>query len=206
MLKDLNKIELIEVENFSKLDVGLILKKALKNKDLSEEDLDLIYKMSNGNPLLLNEYLELYKKGENLEVLSPKMNSMLQEKFAMVSDIERDILCVLSAFYGDVNINNILDLLDHKAFNVVYEINNLIRLNILEERNTRNGVSIAFTNNLYKTYIYKSMSETSKQVIHKEIAKMIDLTDIRNHNDVTTYMKLKYHYQQAKDKINTLKY
>ena len=35
---------------------------------------------------------------------------------------------------------------------------------------------------------------------------MIDVTDLRSHNDVTTYIKLKYHYEQAKDKINTLKY
>lgn len=206
MLRDLNKIDLIEVENFSKLDVGLILKKALKDRNISEEDLDLIYNMSKGNPLLLNEYIELYKKNENLETVSPKMNSLLQEKFAMISDVERDILCALSAFYGDVSINNILDLLDYKAFDVVYEINNLIRSNILEERNTGNGVYITFTNDLYKNYIYNSMSETSKQVIHAEIAKMIDVIDFRKHNDVTSYMKLKYHYEQAKDKLNALKY
>lgn len=206
MLRDLNKIELIEVENFSKLDVGLILKKSLKNSDISEKDLDLIYSLSNGNPLLLNEYIELYKENKNLETISPKMNNLLQEKFAMISDIERDILCTLSAFYGDVNINNILYLLDYKAFNVVYEINNLIRLKVLEEKNTGDGVYISFVNNLYKNYIYNSMSETLKQVTHAEIAKMIDMSNIKNHNDVTTYMKLKHHYQQAKDKVNTLKY
>lgn len=112
----------------------------------------------------------------------------------------------MSAFYGDVNINNILNLLDYKVFDVVNGINNLTRLNILEERNTKNGVFISFTNSLYKNYIYNSLSEISKQVIHAEIAKMIDVTDLRSHNDVTTYIKLKYHYEQAKDKTNTLKY
>lgn len=206
MLKELNKIELIELEKFSKMDVGIILQKVLKDKDLREEDLDKIYNMSKGNPLLLNEYIELYKKDENFETVSPKMNSLLQTKFAMIGEVERDILCVLSAFIGQVNINNILNLLDYKAFDVVYEINNLTRLNILEEKTTENGVYISFTNNLYKNYIYNGLSETSKQVIHREIAKMIDGTDLRNHNDVTTYIKLKHHYEQAKDKINTLKY
>lgn len=206
ILKELNKIELIELEKFSKMDVGIILQKALKGRKLKEEDLDNIYNMSKGNALLLNEYIELYKNNENLETVSPKMNSLLQTKFAVLKDIEKEILSVVSAFYGDVNINNILNLLDYKAFDVVSAINNLTRLNIVEEKNTKNGVYISFTNNLFKKYIYNSLSEISKQVIHAEIAKMIDVTDLRSHNDVTTYIKLKYHYEQAKDKINTLKY
>lgn len=206
ILKELNKIELIELEKFSKMDVGIILQKALKGRKLKEEDLDNIYNMSKGNALLLNEYIELYKNNENLETVSPKMNSLLQTKFAVLKDIEKEILSVVSAFYGDVNINNILNLLDYKAFDVVSGINNLTRLNIVEEKNTKNGVYISFTNNLFKKYIYNSLSEISKQVIHAEIAKMIDVTDLRSHNDVTTYIKLKYHYEQAKDKINTLKY
>lgn len=206
ILKELNKIELIELEKFSKMDVGIILQKALKGRKLKEEDLDNIYNMSKGNALLLNEYIELYKNNENLETVSPKMNSLLQTKFAVLKDIEKEILSVVSAFYRDVNINNILNLLDYKAFDVVSGINNLTRLNIVEEKNTKNGVYISFTNNLFKKYIYNSLSEISKQVIHAEIAKMIDVTDLRSHNDVTTYIKLKYHYEQAKDKINTLKY
>lgn len=206
ILKELNKIELIELEKFSKMDVGIILQKALKGRKLKEEDLDNIYNMSKGNALLLNEYIELYKNNENLETVSPKMNSLLQTKFVVLKDIEKEILSVVSAFYRDVNINNILNLLDYKAFDVVSGINNLTRLNIVEEKNTKNGVYISFTNNLFKKYIYNSLSEISKQVIHAEIAKMIDVTDLRSHNDVTTYIKLKYHYEQAKDKINTLKY
>lgn len=206
MLKELNKIELIELEKFSKMDVGIILQKSFKGRELKDEDVDNIYNMSKGNALLLNEYIELYRKNENLETVSPKMNSLLQTKFAMLGDIEKEILSVVSAFYGDVNINNILNLLDYKAFDVVNGINNLTRLNILEERNTKNGVFIYFTNSLYKNYIYNGLSEISKQVIHAEIAKMIDVTDLRSHNDVTTYIKLKYHYEQAKDKTNTLKY
>lgn len=205
-LNDLNKIELIKLENFTKVDVGIIIKKAIGDKGISERDIDNIYNMSRGNALLLNEYIELYKKNKNYNFISPKMNLLLREKFSNVNDIEKDILTIVSAFYGSVNINSILNIIDYNAFEIVNGINNLIRISILEEKKEKDGVNINYINNLYKNYVYNNLSDSSRQILHKQIAKSIDAKDLKNHNDVTTYIKLKYHYEQAMDRLNSLKY
>ena len=133
------------------------------------------------------------------------MHNVLQEKFLNLTEEEMNILKIISVFYGDVNLDTLLKLINLKAFEALKFLNLLIEKNIIEEKTKDNKVIITFTYSAYKDYIFNEMNDSSKQIINMEIAKTLE-EELSNLNNIATYNKLKYHYQKANVNIKTLKY
>ncbi|EFI42688.1 AAA family ATPase [Peptoniphilus sp. oral taxon 386] len=204
-LKDINKLLLIELKRFNRRDVSIIVRKSFENKEISEEDIDDIYEKSKGNSFFLREYIELYKKNEKENLIIPKMQNILQEKFSGLNEKEINILEILSVFYGDATIDNLMKLLDLKAFDVVKSLNFLVKMNVIEEKKKNNEIVIGFVYSAYKEFIYNGLSDVSKKIIHGEIAKILE-EELLNNIDITLYIKLKHHYSKANEDVKALKY
>ena len=204
-LKDLNKILLIDLKPFSKRDIALIIKKNFSQKNISNEEIDEIFEKSKGNPFFLKEYIELFKKNKKNNEITSKLHNVLQEKFLNLTEKEMNILKIISVFYGDVNLDTLLKLINLKAFEALKFLNLLIEKNIIEEKTKDSKVIITFTYSAYKDYIFNEMNDSSKQIINMEIAKTLE-EELSNLNNIATYNKLKYHYQKANVNTKTLKY
>lgn len=204
-LEDLERLSVIELKPFDKREVDIIVKSIL-GKKVTDKDIEEIYIKSKGNAFFLKEYIELFKNGEKDRILSSKMYNILQDKFSNLSEKELDILKVISVFYGDVVLDVLLKVLDFKAFEVLKSLNILVRLNILDERKEDNGIIIKFSYSAYRDFIYNELSSSSKQILHKEIAKVLENELSNNTKDITIYNRLKYHYQEANEEIEALKY
>ena len=204
-LKDLNKILLIDLKPFSKRDSALSIKKNFSQKNITDEEIDEIFEKSKGNAFFLKEYIELFKKNKKNNEITSKLYNVLQEKFLNLTENETNILKIISVFYGEVNLDTLLKLINLKAFEALKFLNLLIEKNILEEKKKDNEVVITFTYSAYKDYIFNEMNDSSKQIINMEIAKTLE-EELSNLNNIATYNKLKYHYQKANEDIKTLKY
>ena len=62
------------------------------------------------------------------------MHNVLQEKFLNLTEEEMNILKIISVFYGDVNLDILLKLINLKAFEALKFLNLLIEKNIIEEK------------------------------------------------------------------------
>ncbi len=204
-LKDLEKLTLVDLKPFDRTEVDMILKKTL-GKKITEEEIENIFEKSKGNSFFLREYIELFKKGEKNKVTSSKMNSILKDKISNLSNQEIDILRVISVFYGDVTLNILLKILDVKAFEMLKSLDNLKRLNILSEKKEVDEVIIEFVYSAYKNMIYDELSSMSKQIINKEIIRVLESEVFSSKKDITIYNRLKYHYNQANQEVGALKY
>jgi len=204
-LKDLNKILAIDLNPFSKREIELIVKKNFFQKKIGNEEIDEIFEKSKGNPFFLREYIELFKKNKKDNEITSKLYNVLQDKFLNLTEDEMNILKIISVFYGDVNLNTLLKLINLKPFEALKILNLLIEKSIIEEKKKDNEVIITFTYSAYKDYIFNKMNDSSKQIINMEIAKTLE-EDLSSLNNITIYNKLKYHYQKANENIKTLKY
>lgn len=204
-LNDLEKLSIIELKTFDKREVEIIVQKII-GTTVKDEEIEEIYIKSKGNPFFLREYVELFKNGEKDRVISSKMHNILQDKFSNLSEKELDILRVIASFYGDVTLDILLKILDIKAFEVLKILNNLVKLNILEEKKEDNGVIIRFSYSAYKDYIYNELNSSSKQIINREIAGVLEAELFNDTKDISIYNRLKYHYEEANEEIGALKY
>lgn len=204
-LKDINKIEYIELSKFSRKEVGLICKKLI-NKKIDEAEIDDIYFKSKGNAFFLNEYIQLYNNKQKGVLENSKIQAILFEKFSMLKDTERKVLEIASVLYENVNVDLILKVLNLNAFEVIDCINSLIKLNILEQREGNGTTQISFAYSAYKDYVYNSINDYSKEIMHNEIGQMLEKDLVTGNNTITTYVRLKYHFERAKNQAKKVKY
>lgn len=204
-LMDLDKILKINLKLFDKRDVTAIIKFSIGD-GVSEEEINYIFEKSRGNAFFLSEYLELYKNKKAEDFLIVKTSNVLQEKFSRLSDIEINILDILSVFHGNISIEFLTELLNINAFDVLKSINNLIKKKIIEEIKTNGKIYLAYTYNAYQQYIYSELSDTSKQILNLEIAKSLEKELLIDSGDITSYVKLQHHYSEANEPVKALKY
>lgn len=205
-LTDLDKVLFLELKRFTKTDVNIIVRRIIENKDITEEDIDNIYDKSLGNAFFLKEYIELFKRDEDNIIITTKMHDIIQEKFTNLNDDEITILRIISVFYGSVTIDMLLKLIDMAAFNVVKILNSFVRKNILIEKEVDGQFYIGFAHSAYKDFIYSELNEAVIRIINKEIADTLESELIKDNKDITSYIQLKYHYEQANDQVKALKY
>lgn len=204
-LEDLNKVLSIILKRFTKQDVCEIIYSVL-GEDIDKKDIDDIYNKSKGNAFFLNEYINIYSKNESEENLISKVDNVLKESFSLLSEEDLKILRILSVCYEPLELDVFISSFNIEAFQVLRCVENLTKLNIVEEYKEGEKVKIRFTYSAYKEYIYNTLKEGSKKIIHLEVAnnleKMISDTNV----DIATYNKLEKHFKKAGNMEKALKY
>lgn len=205
-LKAAEKMLLLDIERFSKQDVFIIVKKALGEDFVNAKEIADIYEKSGGNALFLNEYINLYKNNNKEQLLTRKLSDLLAEKFSFLNAEEWQLVKILSIFYKDISLDILLKLLeDNNAFTILKTLNSLQNINIIEEYKSKNQTYLRFVHNVYKDYIYKTLSMSEKQILNAKIANIFE-QEMLPKSDLTEFIKLKYHYEQAGNEMKTLKY
>lgn len=204
-LADLNKLAVIELKRFSQFEVTQILKDFLKDRGFTQELAQDLYEKSKGNAFFLKVYLDVYLNHQDEQAIYQIMQNILKEKFAGLSELEMKILRLIAVYNGDLRIEFILELLDLKAFDLVDAINELVRFNILEETSGGDSLGINFTHSSYRDYIYGELKETTKRIMHREIGQALERKQ-SSRGGIQSYLKLRYHFQEANDPVKSLKY
>lgn len=201
----LNKLINIKLKLFDKRETANIIKRSL-NREIPQKDIDHIYRMSKGNAFFLAEYINLYKDNKSEGFLIDKINNVLYEKFDDLTELEQDILNMLSVYYGEMSIDFLSKSLDKKAFEILKSINNLVRRKIIDEKKIDGQIYIVFSYNAYQKYIYNNLNDSFKQILHREVARGLENELLYSSGHITSYIEIQYHYSRSNEPVNTLKY
>lgn len=204
-LESLNKLLVIVLRRFTKKDVAAIIYSALGD-GVSQEDIDDMYKKSKGNAFFLNEYINIYSKNQSEEKLISKVDNILKEKFSTVSEEEMNILKILSVCYEPLETEMLVSSFKIEPFEILRCIENLTKLRIIEEFNEGNKTKVGFTYSAYKKYIYTTLKESSKKILHLEVANSLEKLVSDSYIDISTYNKLEKHFTKGGDRERALKY
>lgn len=206
ILKDFNKLQVIELNRFTRSEVFSIIKKSIGDKEITREEINDIYEKSKGNAFFLNEYIDLFINNSREIEIFPQIKNLLKDKFSILTENEIYILRIVSAFYEKASLDYLLKLINLEPFEILKCLNNLIKLEILEEEIDEDKSFVDFAYSAYKTYFYRGLNELSKRIIHNEIAQVLESSLSDGKSDIATLIKLENHFLKADEKIKSLKY
>jgi DNA-binding SARP family transcriptional activator/predicted ATPase len=201
-----NMLERLNIGRFSAADVKQL--STLRMPGIDKELQARLYDYTGGNALFLIECLNLLAAGKDISHGSIRLNSVLKERLANVSDNSRKILEIASVFFNSVTYGVLLAVSTINEFELVEALEELQQKQLLlEDRDSdKDGYVYMFYNLQICNYVYNQMSTIRQRIFHKRTALYLEqqLQCGRQSKDV--YEHILYHYTNADEKLKILEY
>jgi DNA-binding SARP family transcriptional activator len=199
-------LEYLGIGRFSAQDVVQL--SALRLPGISKEMQSRLYDYTGGNALFLIECLNLIAAGKDISHGSIRLNSVLKERTANVSENGRKILEIASVFFNNTNYEVLLAVSTINEFELVEALEELQQKQLLmEELDSDTGDSVyKFYNLQIRDYVYSQMSAIRQRILHKRTALYLEQQLQCGMQSKDIYEHILYHYTNADEKIKMLDY
>lgn len=199
----LHKLELCrftaeETREFSRL--------FLPGHRFSEQQLQAIYQDTEGNPFFLVEYLSSIRENGPGGRMSARMIDILSSRFADVSDEGIKLLNLLSLFYHRVPVEILSDITGKEDTEIINILEELEKKGIIREVVEPDKVSVEFTHQKLREFIYTRQLEYKRRVLHDKAGKVMEARLLNNYHDLHSYPNLIFHFTKAGNYQAALKY
>lgn len=205
-LKRYDKIAILDLERFNKIESEQFIRKALPNEQFSDEIVENIYKETLGNSFFLSEYVNLVKSGDNKNLMTSKMMDAIKSRFIYLSENEKTLLAIVSFFYDEAPLDIISEITRFSEIDIIELLENLERRNILVEELHKDHISLLFTHSKLREYVYMKQSNSKKKILHRRIGEIIENNLDPKRSNPYSYSKLIYHFSSAGEIKKALKY
>lgn len=196
----------ISLSTFTKDENKRFIDRTLPDNQFTEKSHEKVYAETKGNAFFLTEYLQLVDNQENPNDMSAKMIDVLQKRFLDLTENEKRIIEVSSLFYDEVPLRILKEFIPLDELEIIYQTENLVKKRLLVEITTGTDISYAFNHQKLRDFIYSSLSSAKKHILHNRVGKRYEKELRDNLSDLTIYFKLIYHFEKAKNHIETLRY
>ena len=203
-------VEYITVENFSREEVLRFSELMLPADKITAGLQRKLYEYTEGNALFLVESCKLIKMGQNVNCLSPRLRSVLQERLTGLSENARKVLDVISAFFNNIGYNELLAVCGMNEFEIVEAIEELQHKRLIQEMNdARLGLRVPvykYSHIRIRSYVYEQLSSSRKRMIHKRAGSYLEELMDKDSFGRDVYSEILYHYSQINEKSKVLEY
>ena len=198
------RISKLELKKFSKIEtkdfINLIMPEVANQSDI-------IYKESEGNPLFITEMMNSLKLGMSVRNITDKMAIFINSRIINLSSEARKLLTICSMFYEMFDIKMLTKITGINSIELIDLIDELLSKNILKEsKYSDDKYGLMFTHQKIREYVYKSVSNSKRIVLHETIAEYYE-TKLKNNNIDRIFLpNLIYHFANADNKYKVFKY
>ncbi|MTB64954.1 AAA family ATPase [Streptococcus sp. zg-86] len=200
------QVKFIELQPFDSEQSQAFFQMLVGSHSVSSQQLEQIFQISQGNPFLLEEYAEQVKRGEKFEALTPAIRAKMQLKLSYLSSREEELLHYLTCFQKPVSLQLLAQLLVLPFDEIIEMSENLCQQRILSEINGKEEILVYFHQTILKIYCYDSLSHGKKRLLHGQIAHYLEGVWEKNKQDTELLHTISYHYKEAKQLIQSLRY
>lgn len=205
-MNNYNKVITLNLNRFTREEMEDLIRCSVPNYKITKELIKKMYDETEGNAFFINEYLNAIKSGNDINIMSSKMQDVLKSRFLDVSEEGRKILNIASLFFDEINIDILIKLTGKEELELMDIIEELEHKFILKDITENGTVSFKFTHQKLREFVYLKQSEGRKKILHNKIAKLLEKTLKNNKGDINMYHKLIYHYTNAGNDIEALNY
>lgn len=202
-----NRLQMIELERFTIEACHHLIEKALPGKAVEGETLERIYGETEGNPLLLSEYIAGMKRGDSMNTITQAMTESVKGRFLYLSQEELDFARDISLFYDEIPLRMVQQLTGKTGEELLQLLGNLENRDILSEQETDKGPAILFTHGKLREYCYMTLPASRKKALHQKVGVLLEEEiNSSGKKDNKLYAKLIYHFSASGDYLKVLKY
>ncbi|NMM62871.1 AAA family ATPase [Clostridium sp. P21] len=204
--KKYDKIQIIELNRFSTIEVENFINKVFPKHNLSKEIINKIYRETEGNAFFIKEYLNIIKSKNNINIITSKMQDVLKNRFMDISGDEKKIVEIASLFHDEVPLFILKELTQKDELEIMDIIEKLEGRFILKESKNQNDICFKFTHQKLREFQYMNLSQAKKRILHNKTGQILEKTLKNNTKDINIYYKLIYHFENAHNFEAALKY
>lgn len=201
-----NKVQVIELIRFNAEEVEGFISNALPKYNLSKEVTKKIYAETEGNTFFITEYLNTIKAKRNINIMTSKMQDVLKSRFVEISKDEKKIIEIASLFDDEVPMFILKELTQKDELEIMDIIEQLENKYILKEITKENTICFKFTHQKLREFQYINLTQAKRRILHNKVGKLLEQTLRNSMKDFNIYYKLVYHFQNAGNYMDTLKY
>ena len=192
------RVEVIELKNFSKAEIQSIIKSRCPGTVCEAET---IFAETNGNPLLVFEYLN--SAGQSRELYASTLSALLNTKMQNLKAVQRQALSLASFFIRRIDYAVIAGLLGENRANISEILDVLVKYGFIEEYIEGDEICFRFQCESFRKCIYENQSVLTRESTHNMIAQYMEMLDDETGSRDDEIL---YHYQQANNRPMYLKY
>jgi DNA-binding SARP family transcriptional activator len=199
-------LEYLKIGRFSAEDV--IKLSAMRLPGISKKMQSRLYDYTGGNALFLIECLNLIAAGKDISHSSIRLNSVLKERLANISDNGRKVLEIASVFFYNVSYDVLMAVSAINEFELVEALEELQQKQLLMEDSDSDKGSYVykFYNLQIRNYVYSQMSMIRQRIFHKRTALYLEQQLQCGMHSKDVYEHILYHYTNADEKLKILDY
>ncbi|MFW6047485.1 MAG: tetratricopeptide repeat protein [Candidatus Woesearchaeota archaeon] len=206
-----HKYNEIRLKPLTMVNVREMLNSVLDLTKIPYDFVETIYNITEGNPLFVEEFIDVLRKKEKLpsdtsnyptseeELPMPKIiENMLKQQLNIHLSKDAKKVAEWGSIIGDkIPFNLLLGSLNIEEIRLFDMIDELLELDIWKE--IPGEESFTFSNKLMRKIIYDGLAQTKKRKLHNVVAE--NMVNIYKENLNEYYSDIGYHYDQA-EKIN----
>lgn len=162
------------------------------------DSVDRIYRDTDGNALFLLEFLKELDHGATPGQLSDRTRSMIQSRLVDLSAEERDLLDSISLYPRLATIEDLQILSSQSSIQMLRSLEHLLDRQLICLQSTYNKTGYGFTHQMIRDYIYNSMLEDKRQLLHRMVAQDYERQYQRT-QDVGLCPMLIYHFDRCRN-------
>lgn len=201
-----NLISEIQLHRLNKEQTLEFISKYIPNFNLNNEKIEAIYEETEGNIFFITEMLNNIKESKDFNLISPKMENILQTRLYSLNRNERKILNIISVFFDKVNFGNLKMLCNYDDFELIDILGELKNKCIIKENFENENINIQFTHQKMREFVYSKAGLLEKKILHEKIGQLIEESLKHSIADNIFNSKLIYHFERSGNKLKSLKY
>ncbi len=201
-----DRLERIKLVRFTLEEAGEFAAVYLPEMRLKQQQIRRIYDDTEGNTFFLVEYLNNIREKGRFGEMSTKALDILQSRFVGVSQEGMKLLNLLSLFFHRVPVDTLMAVTGKNREEIMETLEELELKGIVREVARPGKVSVEFTHQKLREFIYTRQSGFKRRLLHEKVALMLERTLRNEHRDIMQYSKLIHHFSEAGNTAKALRY
>ena len=206
LMSKYDKLKKIEISRFTRKEVDNFVAKALPGHVFSSVQKDKLYEETEGNAFFLIEYLNIIREKKNINMMTSRMQDILKSRIIDISEEGKKVLNIISLFFDEISLDILKNVSGKNEFKIMDIIEELKGKFIIKEISESEKISYRFTHHKLREYIYSNQSLARRRILHNKIGLILEGMMKNDKRDILLYPNLIYHFSNAKNRIEALRY